>query len=156
MPQHRTRHSAAFKAKVALAALSESKTMAELATEYGVHPTQITRWKQELAENAVDLFGKLKVENDFLSHLPGLNLVGLLRLTTLNNEGSMVYSPHADRKSRQPYTSEPVPSWQVPTDPESRWPAFGAAEGNRGVKSPKLKFEIWRLDPRRSSREDAK
>jgi transposase-like protein len=71
--------------------------MAELATEYGVHPTQITRWKQELAENAVDLFGKgkkkevnheaevaelhrligkLKVENDFLSHLPGLNLAG--------------------------------------------------------------------------------
>ena len=98
MPQHRTRHSADFKAKVALAALSESKTMAELATEFGVHPTQITRWKQELAENAVDLFGKatkkkevnheaevaelyrqigkLKVENDFLSHLPGLNLAG--------------------------------------------------------------------------------
>ena len=97
MPQHRTRHSADFKAKVALSALSESKTMAELATEYGVHPTQITRWKQELAENAVDLFGKrkkkdanhetelaelyrqigkLKVENDFLSHLPGLSLAG--------------------------------------------------------------------------------
>lgn len=39
----------------------------------------------------------------------------------------MVYSPHADRKSRRPHTSKPVPSWQVPTDPESRWPAFGAA-----------------------------
>jgi len=97
MPQHRKRHSADFKAKVALAALSDSKTLAELATEYKVHPTQITRWKQELAENAVDLFGrvkkkevnheaevaelhrqigKLKVENDFLSHLPGLNLTG--------------------------------------------------------------------------------
>lgn len=97
MPQHRTRHSAEFKAKVALAALSESKTLAELATEYRVHPTQITRWKQELAENATDLFGKgkkkevshesevaelyrvigkLKAENDFLSNLPGLNLAG--------------------------------------------------------------------------------
>ena len=97
MPQHRTRHSAAFKAKVALAALSESKTLAELATEYQVHPTQITRWKQDLIANASDLFGKgkkkevnhegevaelhrligkLKVENDFLSHLPGLNLAG--------------------------------------------------------------------------------
>jgi len=41
MPQHRKRHSADFKAKVALAALSESKTLAELATEYNVHPTQI-------------------------------------------------------------------------------------------------------------------
>jgi len=97
MPQHRTRHSAEFKAKVAVAALSESKTLAELTTEYQVHPTQITRWKQELVENASDLFGKgkkkevnheaevaelhrqigkLKVENDFLSHLPGLNLTG--------------------------------------------------------------------------------
>jgi transposase-like protein len=97
MPQHRTRHSAEFKAKVALAALSESKTLAEIASKYKVHSTQITRWKQELIENASDLFGKgkakevnhdaevaelhrligkLKVENDFLSHLPGLNLTG--------------------------------------------------------------------------------
>lgn len=97
MPQHRTRHSAEFKAKVALVALSESKTLAELASEYQVHPTQITRWKQELIENATDLFGKgkkkeanheaevaelhrvigkLKAENDFLSKLPGLNLTG--------------------------------------------------------------------------------
>jgi transposase len=97
MAPHRTRHSAEFKAKVALAALSESKTLAELASEYGIHPTQITRWKQELMANAPDLFGKgkkkddnhdaevaelhrqigkLKVENDFLSNLPGLNLAG--------------------------------------------------------------------------------
>ncbi len=39
MPQHRTRHSAEFKATVALAALSETKTLAELATEYRVHLT---------------------------------------------------------------------------------------------------------------------
>ena len=97
MPQHRTRHSAAFKAKVALAALAETKTLAELSSEFGVHVTQITRWKQELIENAADLFGKgkkkevnhdvevaelhrqigkLKVENDFLSNLPGLSLTG--------------------------------------------------------------------------------
>ncbi len=97
MPQHRTRHSAEFKAKVALAAVSGSKTLAELASEYQVHPAQITRWKQELIENATGLFGKgkkkevnheaevaelhrvigkLKAENDFLSNLPGLNLTG--------------------------------------------------------------------------------
>lgn len=97
MVRHRTRHSAEFKAKVALAALTESKTLAQLATEYGVDPTQITRWKQELVKSAADVFGKgqkkevdhdaevaelhrqigkLKVENDFLSNLPGLNLAG--------------------------------------------------------------------------------
>jgi len=97
MAKHRIRRSAEFKAKVALAALSETKTLAELSCEYGVHQTQITRWKQDLFANAPDLFGKgkkkelnheaevaelhrqigkLKVENDFLSNLPGLNLTG--------------------------------------------------------------------------------
>jgi len=97
MSNHRTRRSAEFKAKVAMAALSEAKTLAELSSDYGVHPTQITRWKQELIANAPSLFGrgkqkdinheaevaelhrqigKLKVENDFLSNLPGLNLTG--------------------------------------------------------------------------------
>ena len=49
--QHRTRYCAEFKAKVALAALSESKTLAELASEYKIHPTQISNWKQELVEH---------------------------------------------------------------------------------------------------------
>lgn len=97
MPQQRTRYSAEFKAKVALAALAESKTLAELASEYKVHPSQISNWKQELLANAPDLFGKskkkevnheaevaelhrvigkLKAENDFLSNIPGLSLTG--------------------------------------------------------------------------------
>ena len=95
--QHRTRYSSEFKAKVALAALTDSKTLAELASEYKVHPSRISNWKQELVENASDLFGKgkkkvvnhdaevaelhrvigkLKAENDFLSNLPGLSLTG--------------------------------------------------------------------------------
>ncbi len=40
MQQNRTRHSAEFKAQVALATLSESKTLIELAVEYRVYPTQ--------------------------------------------------------------------------------------------------------------------
>jgi len=95
--QHRTHYSAEFKAKVALAAITGQKTLSELASEYKVHPTQISNWKQELIENASDLFGKgkkkevnheaevaelhrvigkLKAENDFLSNIPGLNLTG--------------------------------------------------------------------------------
>ena len=97
MQGKRNQHRPEFKATVALAALSGAKTLAELASEYKVHPTMITRWKQELVEKAADLFGKgkkkeasqdamiaelyrqigqLKVENDFLSQLPGLNLTG--------------------------------------------------------------------------------
>ncbi len=74
MPQHRSNHSAEFKAKVALAAVSESKTLAELAAEYRVHPTQITRWKQDLIKNASDLFGKgKKKEVNHEAEVAGIN-----------------------------------------------------------------------------------
>ncbi len=39
----------------------------------------------------------------------------------------MVYRPHPDRKPKQPPSGGFLRSWQIPTDPESRWPAFGAA-----------------------------
>ncbi|MBW6509513.1 MAG: hypothetical protein K0A94_08200 [Desulfuromonadales bacterium] len=47
-----------------MAGLSEAKTLAELSSEYGVHPTQITRWKQELIISAPDLFGEVKKKDD--------------------------------------------------------------------------------------------
>lgn len=42
----RKQHSAAFKAQVAMAALSGAKTLSELSAEYGVHPTMISSWKR--------------------------------------------------------------------------------------------------------------
>jgi len=44
----RKRHPAAFKARVALEAVKQQKTMAELASEYGVHPNLIQQWKAKL------------------------------------------------------------------------------------------------------------
>ncbi len=41
-------HSAEFKARVAMAVLSGEKTLAELSAEFGVDPTMISNWKQEL------------------------------------------------------------------------------------------------------------
>jgi transposase len=52
----RKQHSAEFKARVAMAALSGEKTLAELSVEFGVHPTMISNWKQELVKRAGELF----------------------------------------------------------------------------------------------------
>jgi len=47
---------ATFKARIALAALKGDKTLGELASQFGVHATQISTWKQRLLEGAPDLF----------------------------------------------------------------------------------------------------
>jgi transposase len=53
----RRTHSPVFKARVALAALREDKTMAELCKEFELHATQIAEWKRQLLEGAADVFG---------------------------------------------------------------------------------------------------
>jgi len=86
----RKQHSADFKARVAMAALSGEKSLAELSSEFGVHATMISTWKQELIKRASELFargnkaptvddaqrviddlhrkiGQLQVERDFLA-----------------------------------------------------------------------------------------
>jgi len=51
-------HSPAFKAQVALAALRQDRTVNELASQHGVHPTLIHAWKKQLLAGAEDLFGQ--------------------------------------------------------------------------------------------------
>ena len=82
----RRNHSAEFKAKVALAAVRGDRTLSELASQFDVHPNQITQWKTQLLDRAAQLFGagtgqaekpvdmkvlhakigELALENDFL------------------------------------------------------------------------------------------
>jgi transposase-like protein len=54
----RRKHSPAFKAKVALAALAGDKTLAQLTQEFEVHQNQIVDWKKQLSEQAAEVFGK--------------------------------------------------------------------------------------------------
>jgi transposase len=96
MKRPRRNHSAAFKAKVALAAVQGDATLAERSQRFDVHASQVTQWQQHLLANAVAMFGEredrqqtgeierlaakigeLTRERDFLQRavgkLPGLN-----------------------------------------------------------------------------------
>ena len=88
MPKRkRTKHSPAFKAKVALAALREQEPIAEIARRHKIHPNVVYKWKRQLSENVTRAFeaegdggnatdredellkkiGELTVERDFLA-----------------------------------------------------------------------------------------
>jgi putative transposase len=56
MAKSRNRHSAAFKAKVALEAVKQTRTLAELSRTYQVHAVQISQWKKQLLEGLETLF----------------------------------------------------------------------------------------------------
>lgn len=93
MSTKRKQYSSQFKAKVALEAVQNESTVAEIAQKYGVHPTMVNNWKRALLDGASNIFdkgqksqqqndakvdelyrqiGQLKVERDFLSKKFGL------------------------------------------------------------------------------------
>jgi len=61
MRKERRKFSASFKAKVAIEAIKEDKTLQELASKHGLHSNQISAWKKEFLEKSELIFSK---END--------------------------------------------------------------------------------------------
>ncbi len=89
MKRTRRNHGATFKAQVALAAVKGEKTLAELAEQFHVHPTQITEWKQQLLTRTADVFGGTKAP----SETPDLKTlhakIGQLALENYFSEGAL-------------------------------------------------------------------
>jgi transposase-like protein len=89
MKAKRKKHTAAFKAQVAIEALKERETLAELSRRFEVNANQISRWKQEFLSRSTEIFetrppeenleaekeklhaviGKLQVENEWLKKI---------------------------------------------------------------------------------------
>ena len=67
MSTKRKSFSNTFKAKVAIEALKGQKTVAEIASEFEVHTTQVNTWKKHLLDGAADTFSK-KLENKEVEH----------------------------------------------------------------------------------------
>jgi len=94
LKKNRTRYSKEFKAKVAIEALKEQKTLNEIASQFQIHPNQVTKWKKQLIEESGTIFedkrskkqdedkpgeerlyqqiGQLQVELDWLKKKSGL------------------------------------------------------------------------------------
>lgn len=65
MKASRKKHSSAFKAQVAIAALKERETLAELSKRFDVHPTMISKWKQEFLDRSSEIFSTKAPKDDF-------------------------------------------------------------------------------------------
>jgi transposase len=57
-------HDAVLKARVALEALKEEKTMAQLSSEFGIHVNQIRQWRQKLLDELPGLFSDRRKKKD--------------------------------------------------------------------------------------------
>jgi len=64
MKMQRKQHSAEVKAKVALEAIEGQKTTDEIASEYGVHPTQIAQWKKQVLEELPHIFSRRRAKGE--------------------------------------------------------------------------------------------
>jgi len=66
MKKTRTRHTTEFKTKIALEALKDQQTLAELSIRFGVTQQQISNWKNEFLRRSEEIFGKREPDKELL------------------------------------------------------------------------------------------
>ena len=70
--RRRRQHSAELKARVALEAIQERRTLNEIASEHGAHPTQVSAWKRQAVESLTAFFeGDVRVDGQELKRQEG-------------------------------------------------------------------------------------
>ncbi len=82
MERQRKTYSPEFKAKVALAAAKEQKTLSQLAEQYGVHANQISKWKAQLVESVPNVFrdGRQRKKKDSIREEELYEQIGRLKV----------------------------------------------------------------------------
>jgi transposase len=64
MKRQRRKHTAEFKARVAIEAVKGMKTMSEIAAEFEIHPVMVSNWKKEMVENLPEIFENKNARKD--------------------------------------------------------------------------------------------
>ena len=86
MSNIRKKHEPTFKAKVAIEAAKETKTIPEIASEYSIHPTQVKNWKDTLEQSAKELFTHKRKKDEVEKDEKIQELYRQLGKVTLQNE----------------------------------------------------------------------
>ena len=86
MKKNRRKFSPSFKAKVAIEALKERESLAELSKRFEVHPTVISKWKQAFLENSSSVFEKEKDDKEEEQHLDLEKLYAKIGKLELEND----------------------------------------------------------------------
>ena len=114
---HRKQHDSRFKAQVAIEAIKNLQTIAQIASEYGIHPNQVSQWKKQVLEALPQLFanGRSKATSDneqlvaeLYRQIGQRNFVGGITSAKTSYQSGSINSLTMQQLSLNPTTSNPM------------------------------------------------